>query len=99
MKPTAPALSLPDDAPESSIESEIARVCETRARDERPTIPAPPSPEVLRAATPCPPARTEEHLDTIPAPPRVCDESEAEEELPASATIPGVPRLPDVHSM
>jgi hypothetical protein len=104
MKPTAPPLSLPDDAaPESSIQSEIARVCETKARDERITIPAPPSPETLKAATPCPPAREENHLDTIPAPPpssvRKRDESDAAVEEPPVSTIPGAPRVPDVHSM
>lgn len=102
MKPPAPPLSLPDDAPpESSIQSEIARVCETRARDERITIPAPPTPETLRAATPCPPAREEEHLDTIPAPPPSSVRKRDDEELedPAAATIPGAPRVPNLHSM
>ncbi len=103
MKPTAPPLSLPEDAaaPESSLQSEIARACDTKARDERITIPAPPSPETLKAATPCPPAREENHLDTIPAPPpssiRKRDDAEGEE-LPVS-TIPGAPRVPNVHSM
>ncbi|HEX8789318.1 MAG TPA: hypothetical protein VF765_00095 [Polyangiaceae bacterium] len=104
MKPQAPPLSLPPDdaAPESSIQSEMARVCETRARNERITIPAPPSPETLRAATPCPPAREEEHLDTIPAPPpssvRKRDDEDTLEE-PAVSTIPGAPRVPNLHSM
>lgn len=100
MKPTAPPMSPPEDAPESSLESEIARVCETKARDERVTIPAPPTPETLRAATPCPPAREENHLDTIPAPPpsSVRKREEGEEELPVS-TIPGAPRVPNIHSM
>ena len=111
MKPTAPPLSLPDDAPESSIQSEVARVCDTRSREERrtvshaaaerPTIPAPPSPETLKAATPCPPAREENHLDTIPSPPpsttRKRDEGEADE--PAVSPIPGAPRVPNLHSM
>jgi hypothetical protein len=103
MKPTAPSLTLSDDAPESSLQSEIARVCETKAREERDTIPAPPSPETLRAATPCPPARVENNLDTIPAPPtsviRKRDEDEEQDEAVASTTIPGAPRVPDVHSM
>lgn len=104
MKPTAPPLSLPDDAPESSIQSEFARVCETKARDERITIPAPPTAETLAAATPCPPAREENHLDTIPAPPpssvRKRDQGDdAVVEEPPVSTIPGAPRVPDLHSM
>jgi hypothetical protein len=71
MKPTAPSLSLTDEAPESSLESEIARVCETKARDERITIPAPPSPETLKAATPCPPAREESDLPGAPRVPKI----------------------------
>ncbi len=76
-------------------------MCETRARDERITIPAPPTPETLRAATPCPPAREEEHLDTIPAPPPSSVRKRDDEELedPAAATIPGAPRVPNLHSM
>ncbi len=100
MKPTAPPLSVADEAPESSIVSEIARACETKAHDERITIPAPPSPETLRAATPCPPAREENHLDTIPAPApsSIRRREEGADEIPVS-TIPGAPRVPNVHSM
>ena len=100
MKPSAPPLSVPDEAPASSIESEIARVCETKAAAERPTIPAPPSPETLKAATPCPPAREENHLDTIPAPaPSSIRKREQGDEEPPVSTIPGAPPLPNIHSM
>jgi hypothetical protein len=113
MKPTAPPLSVPEDAPESSLQSEIARACET-AHDERITIPAPPTAEALKAATPCPPADEEsrqsdeesEHedgrRDTTPAPPprasAICKRDDDEEE-PTPEAIPVAPRVPKIHSM
>jgi hypothetical protein len=109
MKPTAPPLSVPDDAPDSSLQTEIARACET-AHDERITIPSPPTEEALRAATPCPPPDEEgqdeeTRRDTTPAPPPTSairkrdggDDDDGEE--PAPETIPGAPRLPKIHSM
>ena len=109
MKPTAPPLSVHEVAPDSSLQSEIARACET-AHDERITIPAPPTAEALRAATPCPPADDEfqdeeTQRDTTPAPPpktsaiRRRDGGDDGEEESAPDTIPGAPRLPKIHSM
>jgi hypothetical protein len=109
MKPTAPPLSVHDVAPDSSLESEIARACET-AHDERITIPAPPTAEALRAATPCPPPDEEwpdeeTRRDTTPAPPPITsairrrDGGEDVEEEPAPDTIPSAPRVPKIHSM
>ncbi|HTQ48384.1 MAG TPA: hypothetical protein VMI75_36760 [Polyangiaceae bacterium] len=110
MKPTAPPLSVHEDAPDSSLESEIARACET-AHDERITIPAPPTAEALRAATPFPPPDDEEsqdeetRRDTTPAPPpktsaiRRRDGGDDGEEEPVPDTIPSAPRVPKIHSM
>jgi hypothetical protein len=110
MKPTAPPLSVPEEAPASSLQSEIARACET-AHDERITIPAPPTAEALKAATPCPPP-DEEFLDdeetgrdTTPAPPpttsaiRKRDGGDDGEEETSPDTIPSAPRVPNIHSM
>lgn len=105
MKPTAPPLSRPDDAPESSLQSEIARACET-AHDDRITIPSPPTAEALKAATPCPPSDEETQpdegrRDTTPAPPpssMLRRRDDAEEE-PEPDVIPGAPRVPKIHSM
>jgi hypothetical protein len=52
MKPRAPQLT--PKTPQPSLHTEISRLCETKARDGRPTIPAPPTAESLRAATPLP---------------------------------------------
>jgi len=80
MKPVAPALR-PDDGPSElpSLQSEIRRLCDDKATAERATVPAPPSLEALRAATPYPPRtldaeaererQRQAELDTIPAPP------------------------------
>jgi hypothetical protein len=78
MKPVAPALR-PDGVPSElpSLQSEIRRLCDDKAAAERTTIPAPPSVEVLRAATPYPPPvdaseaaerQRQAEVDTIPAP-------------------------------
>jgi hypothetical protein len=64
MKPVAPALRADDSRSElPSLQSEIRRLCDAKAAeatDERATIPAPPSVEALRAATPYPPPSREE---------------------------------------
>jgi hypothetical protein len=107
MKQTTPPLSVPGEAPDSSLQSEIARACET-AHDERITIPAPPTAEALRAATPCPPPGEEcEHeetrRDTTPAPPpttsAIRNGGDDGEEEPAPETIPSAPPVPKIHSM
>jgi hypothetical protein len=82
MKPVAPALRAKDGPSElPSLQSEIRRLCDDKAATERATIPAPPSLEALRAATPYPPRtldadpeaererKRQAELDTIPAPP------------------------------
>ncbi|HEY8092089.1 MAG TPA: hypothetical protein VIF09_29715, partial [Polyangiaceae bacterium] len=66
------------------------------------TLPAPPSPETLRAATPFPPpSEREPTLDTIPAPPpsasRKRVDSATDESVPS--TIPGPPRMPRIAGM
>jgi hypothetical protein len=56
MKPVAPALRADDAQSElPSLQSEIRRMCDAKATEARATIPAPPSLEALRAATPYPP--------------------------------------------
>ena len=109
MKPVAPAL-LPDDAKttdQPTLQSEIRRLCDERASDqERITLPAPPTEEALRAATPFPP-RDPNVLtsDTLPAPPPSSvarkrqdgehgETTDAGDELPS--TIPGPPRVPRI---
>jgi hypothetical protein len=103
MKPVAPLLPLDaaqDDEP--SLQSEIVRMCderEARGDNERITLPAPPTPETLRMATPFPPPREETSLDTIPAPPpsaarKRADSSAEIDSVPS--TIPGPPRLPRI---
>lgn len=99
MKPVAPLLSQADGpVDDSSIEAEVHRLCDARDRDGRITLPAPPSPETLRAATPCPPpSREEPTLDTIPSPPPSAARSRGELAVEdAPSTIPGPPRLPRI---
>jgi hypothetical protein len=103
MKPVAPPLAVSDATTEEepSIQSEVLRLCDERDRDRdgRITLPAPPSPETLRAATPFPPAGEREgSMDTIPTPPpsasRKRADSMTEEAVPS--TIPGPPRVPRI---
>jgi len=108
MKPVAPPL-LDDDTQENipTLQSEIRELCDQRdAGDEegghdRVTIPAPPSAEVLRLATPLPPPDHAHGPDTIPAPPpssarRPVQQDDGEENVPS--TIPAPPRLPSIAS-
>jgi hypothetical protein len=108
MKPVAPPL-LDDDTQENvpSLQSEIRELCDRRDASgdegdhERITIPAPPSAEVLRLATPLPPPDRANAPDTIPAPPpssarRPVQPGDAEDNVPS--TIPGPPRLPSIAS-
>ncbi len=106
MKPVAPPL-LEDDTLTNvpSIQSEIRELCDRRDAivegdegegHERITIPAPPSAEVLRLATPLPPPDHAHGPDTIPAPPpssarRPVQQDDGEENVPS--TIPAPPRL------
>jgi hypothetical protein len=101
MKPVAPALSKDEARNElPSLQSEIRDLCDQKAA-ERITIPAPPSVDILRLATPLPPAE-HAHPDTIPAPPpssarRPVQRDEREEEDEAvPSTIPGPPRVPSI---
>jgi hypothetical protein len=100
MKPVAPMLPTADATEEeSSIQSEVLRLCDASERGERITLPAPPSSEMLRAATPFPPPlRAESTLETIPSPPpssaRKRDEAGPDEAAPS--TIPGPPRVPHI---
>jgi hypothetical protein len=98
--PTLPAAADKDDHP--SLQSELGRLCEAKASDERVTIPAPPTEEALRAATPFPPPRDPERRDTTPASPpssiRRRTDSEPESEAVPS-TIPGPPRVPRIAGM
>ncbi len=56
MKPAAPTLVADDITTETpSLETEMRRVCEEQAPHSRITIPAPPTEEALRLATPVPP--------------------------------------------
>jgi len=98
MKPVAPALR-PDGGPSElpSLQSEIRRLCDDKAAAERATIPAPPSLEALRAATPYPPPadpdadlerRRQAELDTIPAPPPASSARSLEGDGEADATQP-----------
>ena len=68
--------------------------------NERITLPAPPSPETLRLATPFPPRDEEEPtLDTIPSPPPSTLRKRAESGADAEAvpsTIPGPPPVPRI---
>jgi len=99
---------LDDDTQENipSLQYEIRGLCDQRDADDeggghdRITIPAPPSAEVLRLATPLPPP-DRATPDTIPAPPpssarRPVQQDEGEENVPS--TIPGPPRLPSIAS-
>lgn len=101
MKPVAPPL-LADDTQENipSLQSEIRELCD-RSEHDRITIPAPPSADVLRLATPLPPADRAHAPDTIPAPPpssarRPVQPEDGEEQVPS--TVPGPPRLPSIAS-
>ena len=101
MKPVAPALLARDDRPnQPTLHSEIRALCDTKADNERITLPAPPTEEALRASTPFPPPRRDDDapVDTTPAPPpsscRRRTDSQPETESPS--TIPGPPRLPRI---
>ncbi|MGH7296487.1 MAG: hypothetical protein ACRELB_16235 [Polyangiaceae bacterium] len=100
MKPVAPPMASAEPAEdESSIQSEVLRLCDERDRGDRITLPAPPSPETLRAATPFPPASERDvPMDTIPTPPpsasRKRADSASDEAVPS--TIPGPPRVPRI---
>jgi hypothetical protein len=103
MKPVAPLLPLDDaQGDEPSLQSEIVRMCderEARGDGERITLPAPPSPETLGLATPCPPREDETSVDTIPAPPPSAARKRADSaaELDSvPSTIPGPPRIPRI---
>jgi hypothetical protein len=98
MKPVAPALrqdGMPSELP--SLQSEIRRLCDDKAAAERTTIPAPPSLEALRAATPYPPAvdpdadaerQRQAELDTIPAPAPASSARSVDGDDDADATQP-----------
>ena len=104
MKPVAPLLTIAEpQEDEPSLQSEIGRMCDerdARGDHERITLPAPPSPETLRLATPFPPPREEQSLDTIPAPPpsaaRKRADSDTAEMDAVPSTIPGPPRVPRI---
>ena len=111
MKPTAPPMVQPvEGEDEASIHAEVLRLCDERERDGRITLPAPPSPEALRASTPFPPRNDEDDrvkpLDTVPAPPPSASrkrtesgvvESGGEDSVPS--TIPGPPPVPRIVGM
>jgi hypothetical protein len=100
MKPVAPPLPAGDaETEQPSLESEIGRLCEARAAEERVTIPSPPSEEALRLSTPYPPADEEASTETTPAPRPVSmmrrtDGEPESEETPT--TIPGPPPVPRI---
>ena len=100
MKPVAPRIPQADAAEgDSSIHSEVLRLCDAQDQGDRITLPAPPSSEMLRAATPFPPPlRAESTLDTIPSPPPSAarKRGEAGTDEAAPSTIPGPPRLPRI---
>ena len=105
MKPAAPPLprrDTPSEAreleDETSIQSEVLRLCDQHERGERITLPAPPSPETLRMATGFPPSSPEEHaLDTIPSPPPSTQRRRSEVTDDAvPSTIPGPPPVPRI---
>ncbi|HEY3821144.1 MAG TPA: hypothetical protein VGL81_28460 [Polyangiaceae bacterium] len=102
MKPVAPALLADDDrAAQPTLQSEIRALCDTRATDERITLPAPPTEEALRASTPFPPPPRDPDapVDTLPAPPpsscRRRSDSQPDDDASPS-TIPGPPRMPRI---
>jgi hypothetical protein len=113
MKPVAPALRVDErDTPVRTLQSEIRALCESRSDHERITIPAPPSPESLRLATPVPPPEPDErdtippsHVessprrDTIPSPPPSSPRRRGDdvgEDEDVPSTIPGPPRVPNI---
>jgi hypothetical protein len=99
MKPLAPKLVADDITVETpSIESEMLRLCEEQAPHSRITIPAPPTEEALRLATPVPPPEAAERRDTTPAPPpsSIRRRADTDEMEAVPSTIPGPPRLPNV---
>jgi hypothetical protein len=101
MKPVAPALLADDRRDQPTLHSEIRALCDTKAADERITLPAPPTEEALRASTPFPPPRRDSDapVDTTPAPPpsscRRRTDSQPDSEAQPS-TIPGPPRVPRI---
>ncbi|HEY8040459.1 MAG TPA: hypothetical protein VIF15_11725 [Polyangiaceae bacterium] len=105
MKPVAPPLSMDAaETPEPSLQTELLRACDERSEATRITLPAPPSPETLRAATPCPPSgeRESASVDTIPAPPPSASRKRADSGVELDAvpsTIPGPPRIPRIAGM
>jgi hypothetical protein len=100
MKPVAPPLSMDAaESPEPSLQTELQRACDEKNDAARITLPAPPSPETLRAATPCPPSHEESTLETIPAPPPSASRKRADSGVDLEAvpsTIPGPPRMPRI---
>jgi hypothetical protein len=99
MKPVAPPLPEGEPADEASIHTEVLRLCDEQERHARITLPAPPSPETLRAATPLPPPSSREpSLDTIPSPPPSTSrrrlDAGADDAVPS--TIPGPPPVPRI---
>jgi hypothetical protein len=100
MKPVAPELPYDDAKPQQpNLQSEIRRLCDTKASDERVTIPSPPSEEALRAEAPVPPEDGQELTedttgDTLPAPPPSAKKREDGDDAPS--TIPGPPPLPRI---
>jgi len=106
MKPRAPELT--PDTQQPSLEAELGRLCDAKAGEGRVTVPAPPSAEVLRAATPLPPEPPAEATPespraapTTPAPPVrsqvVRSRADSDEEPEAQdAVIPPPPRLPRI---
>jgi hypothetical protein len=67
MKPRAPELT-PETA-EASLHAEIMRLCEAKASEAHETVPAPPSEESLRAATPLPSGSVQDFRDAPTEPP------------------------------
>jgi hypothetical protein len=104
MKPVAPELPS-DDAKvdQPTLQSEIRRLCDAKASEDRITIPAPPSEEALRASTPHPPRGLEPASDTVPAPPPSAqrkrhdgEREDASSDAVTPSTIPGPPPLPRI---
>ncbi len=101
MKPVAP--SLPErraSGEQPTLLSEIRRLCDTKASDERITLP-PPAEDAPPVSGPAPSGASgaEGERDTIPSPPpsasrRRPDATGEMEAVPVPSTIPGPPRLP-----
>ena len=100
MKPVAPSLAgkkIAADQP--TLLSEIRRLCDTKASDERITIPPPSSAD--DTIPPSGPTSSESggDRDTVPAPPPSASRRRAESQPDGDvvpSTIPEPPRLPSV---